>query len=460
MCYNISVHLKGTSRKGKTVEEQNTKTTEVVTSEQNAPVKIDDPYKTSRLLYIIEAALEYFVAILVADTYLTKIATSIGISNTGIGILSAFVALGNSFQIFAIFLSQKKGVKKRTIWLGLLNQLLFSFIYIVPLFPSDFALSIPMFVGALLLGQIIMNVINPGKINWYMSLVPDKTRGVFTANKEIVSLLSGIVVTLSMGRVIDYFEEKGEIKTAFLLVGITLLVLTVLHTLTLVFSKEKPQEENAPEVNTKEVLVSLFKNKTLYRVIGVSVIWAMINYATLPFYGPYRINILCFSMTFNAVLTMISSITRACFSRTMGRFADKYSFKKLLILCYTIKIAAFFCAMLAVPDNGKVLFTLYSIFSAIAMAGINSSEINLIYDYVEPAQRTGALAIKYMISGVVGFLTTLLMTIPMDMIEQNGNMLFGLHVYPQQFASALGVVGVILLLMYVKFVVKDKKASN
>ena len=105
------------------MEEQNTKTTELVTNEQNAPVKIDDPYKTSRLLYIIEAALEYFVALLVTDTYLTKIATSIGISNTGIGILSAFVALGNSFQIFAIFLSQKKGVKKRTIWLGLLIQL-------------------------------------------------------------------------------------------------------------------------------------------------------------------------------------------------------------------------------------------------------------------------------------------------------------------------------------------------
>ena len=221
--------------------------------------EIKDPYKSSRILYIIEAALEFFVAILVGETYLAKVAMTIGISQSGIGVLSAFVSLGYAFQIFAIFLSQKNGVKRRTIWLGLLNQLLFSFIYIVPLLPSDFALRIPMFVGTLLLAQIVMNIIQPGKINWYMSLVPDKKRGVFTANKEIVSLLSGMVVTLVMGRVIDTYEEKGEIKTAFILIGITLLVLTVLHTLTLVFSKEKPVDETAAKADTKEILISLFK---------------------------------------------------------------------------------------------------------------------------------------------------------------------------------------------------------
>ena len=450
--------LDSIKRKDSILQTENQTQQEVVCAEQ-ASVEIKDPYKTSRLLYIIGAALEYFVAILVGESYLAKVAMSIGISDSGIGILSAFVSLGHAFQIFAIFLSQKNGVKKRTIWLGLLNQLLFSFIYIVPLFPSDFALSIPLFVGALLFGQIIMNVINPGKINWYMSLVPDHTRGVFTANKEIVSLLSGMVVSLVMGRVIDSFEAQGDIQTAFVLIGITLLVLTALHTLTLVFSKEKPQDADAPAADTKQILLSLFKNKTLYRVIGASAIWAMINYATAPFYATYRIGILGFSMTFNAVLSMVSSVTRAAFSRTMGRFADKYSFKKLLMLCYTIKAAAYIFAMLAIPDNGKVLFTLYSIFAAIAMAGINSSEINLIYDYVEPAQRTGALAIKYMISGVIGFLTTLVMTIPMDLIEKNGNQIFGITVYPQQFNSAIGLIGILLLILYVKFVLKDKKTN-
>ena len=94
------------------------------------------------------------------------------------------------------------------------------------------------------------------------------------------------------------------------------------------------------------------------------------------------------------------------------------------------------------------------------MAGINSSEINLIYDYVEPIQRTGALAIKYMLSGVVGFLTTCLMSIPIDYIAKNGNKLFGISMYPQQFTSFLGVIGVVLLFLYVKFVVRDKEKTE
>lgn len=421
---------------------------------------VRDPYKTSRTLYIIEAALEYFIALLVSETYLAKIAMSVGISDAGIGILTSFVALGHAFQIFAIFLSQQKSVKKRTVWCGLLNQLLFSFMYVVPLLPDGFSLRVPFFICALLLAQIVMNVINPSKTNWLMSLVPDRERGVFTANKEIVSLLSGIVISLSMGRVIDYFEEKGEIRTAFILVAITMLFLTILHTLTLIFTKEKPIEHTENTVRTRDILRALFKNKTLYRVIGVSAIWSIISNAITPFYGTYRLGVLGFSMTFNAILTVVSSLARALISRTMGRFADKYSFKKLLLLCYCIKILAFTAAMFAVPSNGKVLFTIYSILAAIALAGTNSSEVNLIYDYVEPAQRTGALAIKFMVSGVLGFLTTCLMTIPVNYIANNGNQLFGIPMYPQQFTSFLGVIGTIGLLFYVKFVVRDRGTTN
>ena len=40
-----------------------------------------DIYKTSRVLYIIEAALEYFISLVVTGAYLAKLAESIGISD-------------------------------------------------------------------------------------------------------------------------------------------------------------------------------------------------------------------------------------------------------------------------------------------------------------------------------------------------------------------------------------------
>ena len=57
-----------------------------------------------------------------------------------------------------------------------------------------------------------------------MSLVEDENRGNFTANKEIVSLLSGILFSFGMGTVIDYFTEKGEIRISFIVSAIVIFV--------------------------------------------------------------------------------------------------------------------------------------------------------------------------------------------------------------------------------------------
>ncbi len=419
-----------------------------------------DPYQTSRILYIIEAALEYFVAILVGETYLAKIAMSIGVSDSGIGVLTAFVSLGQFFQIFTIFISQRKGVKKLIVWLGLANQLLFSLLYVVPIFPSTFKLTIPIFVVALLLAQIIFNFSIPGKTHWYMSLVPNNKRGIFTANKEIISLISGMIFSMGMGRLIDHFEDKGELKSAFILIAITLLTLTLLHTLTLLFSKEKPKPEGVKTPSVRETISALFRNKTLYRVIGLSAIWYAVRYTYTPFMGTYKLGVLGFSMTFSTIIGAVASIMRAVFSRSMGRFADKYSFKKLLILCYGIEIVALAFAVFSVPSNGKVFFSIYSILAGIAMAGLNSSEINLIYSYVEESQRIGALAIKNMVSGFIGFFTTLLMTIPVNYIQNNGNRIFGIQIYAQQFTTFIGLIGVIIVALYAIFVLKDKKVES
>ena len=56
-----------------------------------------------------------------------------------------------------------------------------------------------------------------------MSLVDDRKRGVFTSYKEIVSLLSGMVFSFGMGTLIDHFQYKGEVETAFILCGITVI---------------------------------------------------------------------------------------------------------------------------------------------------------------------------------------------------------------------------------------------
>jgi len=424
--------------------------------------KVKDEYKLSRVFYIIEAALEYFISILVAGAYLAKVTSAIGMSDSLTGILTSFVSLGCGFQLIAIFLANKRPVKRWVTVLHSVNQLFFALVYLVPFVEISKTAKIVTFILFLLLGHVINNVVNSPKINWFMGLVDDNKRGRFTANKEIVSLLGGIVFTFLIGLVIDNCEARGDVNSAFIFCGVGIFVLTVLHTLTLLFSKEKEamQEEKLP---TGELLKALLKDKDLFKVILVSILWNVAHYATTPFYGTYQNKELGFSMTFISVLAAAYAICRAMFSRAMGRYADKHSFTKMLGVCFVIEAVAFAVNMFTVPENGKIFYTAYYMLYAVGMAGINSGAINLIYDYVDKEKRVGALALKSTLAGFTGFFTTLLVSALVKNIQDNGNVFLGMQVYAQQVVSAIGVIATLVTLLYVNLVVKkiqNKREEN
>ena len=418
--------------------------------------KSKDIYKTSRILYIIEASLEYFISLLVTGAYLAKVTSAIGLSDSLTGILTSFVSLGCGFQIIAIFLANQRPVKRWITVLHSVNQLFFTLIYLVPFVKLSQTQKTVLFVLFLLVGHIINNVVNSPKINWFMSLVDDHKRGSFTASKEMVSLIGGMGFSFAMGAVIDRFEMAGDLNGAFIVCGISVFVLMLLHSATLIFAKEKESTQEE-KISTKQLLIELIKDKNLFKVILISVLWNVVNYVATPFYGSYQIKELGFSMTFVSVLSAGYAIVRTIFSKPMGKFADKYSFAKMLNICFVVMLVAFGFNVFTVPENGKVLYTIYYMLYAVGMAGINSATINLIYDYVDKEKRVGALALKSTLAGFTGFFTTLAVSPLVSYIQNNGNVFLGIFVYAQQVVSVIAVVLLIVLILYLNLVVRKIK---
>ncbi len=409
-----------------------------------------DGYKTSRFLYILEAALEYFVSIAVGTVYLAKITIYIGMSDTLTGILSSFVSLGCGFQLIAIFLANKRPVKSWVTAGHILSQILFALLYLVPIFSFTAAQKTGIFVGLLLAAQIIHNVINAPKINWFMSLVDDNKRGRFTAKKEIVSLTSGIVFSYGLGAAMDYFKSRGDMQTAFIVCGVGLFVLMVLHSLTLIFSKEKRVER--PNISVREELSDLMKNKTLFKLILVSVFWNVANYATASFTGTYQERELGFSTTFSTLIIMVGSLMRALVAQPMGKFADKTSFRKMLTVCFVIEAVAFGINIFTRPENGSWFYFTYYVLYCAGMAGINSAVINLIYDYVEQDKRTSALALQQTLAGFAGFFATLLLSPLVSAIQRSS-----FPLYAQQVLSIVSFAVVLIEIIYVNTVIRKLK---
>lgn len=417
----------------------------------------NDVYKRSRLMYIFEAALEYLVSILVASSFLATLTKYIGMSDGLTGIISSFISLGCVFQLVSLFIKRPR-MKPFVVTFSIINQLLFLLLYVIPVININGTLKAVIFTASIFAAYLTYNIAHPAKINWFMSLVDDGIRGRFTADKEIVSLVLGMAFTYVMGSLVDRLEAAGNIELAFIVSAVVIFVLMVLHTLTMLFSKEK----NIYEVGTEGAglfreKVAVLKDKNVIRVTVVFVLWNIAMYSTLPFFGTYQIKELGFSLTFVSVLQIVSSLLRMAFSRFMGIFADKKSFAVMIRLCFMIAAVGFLFTAFCVPKNGRLFFTVYSVLNAIAMAGINSALINLVFDSVEPEKRADSLALSQALSGVAGFLATLCISALVMHIQKNGNTLFGINIYAQQVASFIGLIFTLAAIVYVSvFLIGEK----
>jgi len=409
-----------------------------------------DKKQLGPVCYMIEAALEYFISIMVTGAYLARITSSLGFSDSLTGILSSFVSLGCVFQLGAIHLFRNRRSVKRPIILShIINQALFACVYFIP------ALSVPnsaktgLFLMCFCGAYILSNLIAPPKSSWLISLISDRERGVFTARKEILSLLSGMLFTYILGNIIDRLEAAGHQRLSFLLGGVIILLLMALHTLSLLPITENPRDTASRSASLKE----LKSNRLYVRTVPVILIWHIAQSSATPFYGAYQIKELGFSMTFISVLSIVYSLVRAAFSPALGRLADRHSFSRMALLCFAIAAAGFLVNCFTVPANGKIFYTAYYCLYAIAMAGINSAMTNLVYDCVQGTGRLGALAISSALGGVCGFVATCLMSPIVAHIQRQGNRLLGLSLYPAQFVSAVALLITLLLLVYLRKVI-------
>ena len=93
------------------------------------------------------------------------------------------------------------------------------------------------------------------------------------------------------------------------------------------------------------------------------------------------------------------------------------------------------------------------------MAGSNQNSFNIVYSYVDSKYIVQAMAIKNSIGGICGFLVSLLGGKILAAVQNNGNSLFGLHIYGQQFLSAISLVILVTTVAYVHFVIEKQKVK-
>ena len=157
-------------------------------------------YKRSRTAYKWECTFEYFVALLVGNTFLAKLLTYLGFSDSETGIISSLITLAFLFQLVSVFVVRKiTNTKLVAILFHTLSQVFFMSLYVVPFLPFAAGVKKPLTVICILLAYFGNYMVSTVIFRWGNSYVDPKKRASYTAGKEIISLISGMVVSLGAG---------------------------------------------------------------------------------------------------------------------------------------------------------------------------------------------------------------------------------------------------------------------
>jgi len=409
----------------------------------------------AKQMYIWQAAFEHLIALLVSGSFLATLTKELGFSDSITGILSSVISLGCLFQLLSLLIRCRR-TKKMVIAMSVANQLLFAALYAVPFLCKDTSTKAVVFIGFIILAYLLYNIAHPPKIAWLMSFVEDSKRGIFTANKEIISLLCGMVFSFLMGNLVDHYTGKGDTKTALLLSAVVILLMAVLHTATMLFVPQG-DVEIAERQRIRDSVAGVVRNKKVLAIAAVFILYKIAYHIATPFYGSYQINELGFSLVYVAFLSTVGSISRILFSRMWGKYADKHSFARAMEKCLGILILSYLCIVFATPKTGKAAFLLYYILNGIAMGGINNAMINLVFDNAPPKTRSDALAICQASAGLFGFLTTLAVSPMVAHIQQNNNQLFGFPAYAQQLLSLIGAGMAVMTMIFIRVMLKQNR---
>jgi len=416
-------------------------------------------YKRSRAAYTLECAFEYFVSLLVTDAFLSNLLKSIGISDSLTGIISSFISLSFLFQLFSVAVAHKiRNTKRFAALFHFLSQIFFMSLYLIPFLPFAKEYKSILCIVCILCAYFGNYFVTSVIYKWGNSYVDPHKRGRFGATKEIISLISGMTVTLAVGYIMDYFKASNNVEGGFIFAAVSIFIFAVCDLVCLMLIKNsiRGRDEPVETVPMREVFQNTLGNKNFRHDVVLKVLWSVAIYTTIGFLGTYRIGELAFTVGTVQIFNILGCLARAVLSRPFGKYADKRSFAKGIELGLFIALAAFVCCILTTPDT-RFLIIAYTVLYQACHAGTGANMINLTYNYVDSKYFVQATAIKNSIGGVCGFLAALGAGKLLSLVQANENMIFGIHIYGQQLLAGISAVIVVVAIIYTRLVIEKQK---
>ena len=412
--------------------------------------------KMSRGAYIMECTFEYFVALLVCDSFLSLLLTSMGLSEALIGVISSMISLAFLFEFAAVFVIQRiVNTKRFAIIFHTASEIFFLSLYLIPLIPALKPYRAAAAILCTLVAYFGNYFVTSLIYEWGNSYVDRHRRAEFSATKEMVSLICGIVITVVSGYIMNRYVDADHTAGWFIFVACAIGVFSLCDLVCLLLIKNRLRTpiEKKDVAPLRYVLKGTLGERGFRSTVILSCLWQIARYTTLGFLGTYK-NML-FAVATVQIINAVGNICRFLLSRSLGHFSDKHSYATGIRLGLTIVACAFLCVVFTTPET-KFLIIGYTILYSVGIGAIEANIQNTTYNYVDPSLFVQAAAVRNSLSGLCGFFASLLGSRIFQMVQNAEPTLFSHPVYGQQVLALISVILLLITILYTKFVVEKQ----
>ena len=151
-------------------------------------------------------------------------------------------------------------------------------LYLFPFLPLPASLEglrKPLVVICILVAYFGNYMVSTVIFRWGNSYVDPKKRASYTAGKEIISLISGMVVSLGIGYAMDAFKAADNLEGGFIFAAAGILVFCISDLVMLLLIKNdiKPKAKKGEGTSLVDVFKNTLCNKNFLSVVALQVLW-------------------------------------------------------------------------------------------------------------------------------------------------------------------------------------------
>ncbi|HEY4259496.1 MAG TPA: MFS transporter [Schlesneria sp.] len=338
-----------------------------------------------------------------------RYARSIGANELHIGILSALPTLMLFMQfISGVVVNHLRYRRRLWFWSAMIHRLLLLPTAIGPFLikdmPPEFWVTTLLITTAL--NQALLHFSSPLWLSWMGDYLPHEGLSHYWGSRQFWSQITAAGSLAAAAFLVlksDLGIESGYAVLTCIGTLCGVIDLTLFHRIV------EPPVTRMPSPRLRQVLAAPFRNKDFRRYIRFMCYWNFAAMAGAPFISLYLLEECQMDLFRVLLLWTISWIGGAMFSRTLGRWADVYGTRPVLVVCVATK-SANMLALLLTPHNPDIAFWVLAPFfmlDAAQNAGILIANNGFMIKHSPTENRTMYIAATQALAGIVGGLTSI-----------------------------------------------------